>query len=163
MEQSVAAWGTCPLPAYFRQPPGPGKLACSAAVWSGSSDCCSGSLPSDSHSGWLCSTLASTPSFLSSWLLGLGSFVLPWPFEMETKVDISWCLHAKSLQLCPTLCDPVDYSLPSSSVHPWQEYWSGLPCSPLGYLPDPEIRLMTLMSPAFLGTTWAAQSTFISP
>ena len=24
---------------------------------------------------------------------------------------------AKSLQLCPTLCDPRDYSLPGSSVH----------------------------------------------
>ena len=26
-------------------------------------------------------------------------------------------LHAKALQSCPTLCDPVDYSPPSSSVH----------------------------------------------
>ena len=24
---------------------------------------------------------------------------------------------AESLQLCPTLCDPMDYSLPDSSVH----------------------------------------------
>ena len=27
------------------------------------------------------------------------------------------CMHAKLLQLCPTLCNPMDYSLPSSSVH----------------------------------------------
>ena len=26
------------------------------------------------------------------------------------------CMHAKSLQSCPTLCDPMDCSLPSSSV-----------------------------------------------
>ena len=26
-------------------------------------------------------------------------------------------MHAKSLQLCPTLCDPLDRSLPGSSVH----------------------------------------------
>ena len=26
------------------------------------------------------------------------------------------CLHAKSLQSCPTLCNPVDYSPPGSSV-----------------------------------------------
>ena len=26
-------------------------------------------------------------------------------------------MHAKSLQLCPTLCDPMDCSLPGSSVH----------------------------------------------
>ena len=29
---------------------------------------------------------------------------------------------------CPTLCDPMDYSLPGSSVEfSRQEYWSGLP------------------------------------
>ena len=27
------------------------------------------------------------------------------------------CVLAKSLQLCPTLCDPMDYSPPGSSVH----------------------------------------------
>ena len=27
------------------------------------------------------------------------------------------CVHAKSLQLCLTLCDPVNYSPPGSSVH----------------------------------------------
>ena len=27
------------------------------------------------------------------------------------------CMHAKSLQLCPTLCDPMDYSPLGSSVH----------------------------------------------
>ena len=26
-------------------------------------------------------------------------------------------LHVKSLQLCPTLCNSIDYSLPGSSVH----------------------------------------------
>ena len=27
------------------------------------------------------------------------------------------CVHAKSLQSCPTLWDPMDYSVPGSSVH----------------------------------------------
>ena len=27
------------------------------------------------------------------------------------------CLHAKSLQLCLTLCDPMDHGQPGSSVH----------------------------------------------
>ena len=27
------------------------------------------------------------------------------------------CVHAKSLQLCPTPCYPMDHSLPGSSVH----------------------------------------------
>ena len=36
------------------------------------------------------------------------------------RVDISFsnaCMHAKSLQSCPTLCDPIDGSPPGSSVH----------------------------------------------
>ena len=36
---------------------------------------------------------------------------------------------AKSLQLCPTLCDPIDGSTPGSPIPgiPKQEHWSGLP------------------------------------
>ena len=47
------------------------------------------------------------------------------------------CVCAKSLQLCPTLCDPMDHGLPGSSVRGilQQEYWSGLPCPPPGIFP----------------------------
>ena len=40
-------------------------------------------------------------------------------------------------ELCPTLCDPMDYSLPGSSVHGFsrQEYWSGQPFPFPGDLP----------------------------
>ena len=40
--------------------------------------------------------------------------------------------------LCLTLCNPIDYIQPSSSVHgefSRKEYWSGLPCPPPGDLP----------------------------
>ena len=42
-------------------------------------------------------------------------------------------------QSCPTLSDPMDHSLPGSSVHGFskQEYWSGLPFPPPADLPDP--------------------------
>ena len=49
------------------------------------------------------------------------------------------CLVSQS---CPTLCDPIGYSPPSSSVHgdsPRQEYWSGLPCPLPEDLPNPGI------------------------
>ena len=41
---------------------------------------------------------------------------------MEIKVSLFpfrflVCVHAKLLQLRPTLCDPMDLSLPGSSVH----------------------------------------------
>ena len=102
---------------------------------------------------------------------------------------------AKLLQLCPTLCDPIDGSLPGSRVpgilqarilelvaisfsNAWkwkvkvnllshvqlfatlwtvahqaplsmgfsrQEYWSWLPCSPPGNLPDPGVKPKTLL------------------
>ena len=60
---------------------------------------------------------------------------------------------AKWLQSCLTLCDPVDYSPPGSSVPGFfrQEYWSGLPCPPPGDLPDPGIKPMSLTSPASAG------------
>ena len=40
--------------------------------------------------------------------------------------------------MCPTLCTPMDYSLPGSSVHGFsrQEYWSGLPFPSPEDLPD---------------------------
>ena len=58
---------------------------------------------------------------------------------------------AKSLQLCLTLCDPMDCSPPSSSVHGFsrQEYWNRLPCPPPGDLPDPGIKPMPLKSPTW--------------
>ena len=47
-------------------------------------------------------------------------------------------MHAKLLQSCPTLCNPLDCSPPGSSVHGILQarIWSGLPCPPPGDLPD---------------------------
>ena len=49
------------------------------------------------------------------------------------------CVSAQSLQLCPTLCDPMDCSLPGSSVH---GILHGVGWSALlqGNLPDPGIE-----------------------
>ena len=45
-------------------------------------------------------------------------------------------------QSCPTLCDPMDYSLPGSSVQgiSRQEYWSGLPFPSPWDFPNPGIE-----------------------
>ena len=39
------------------------------------------------------------------------------------------CVPAQWLQLCPTLCNPMDYGPPGSlsMEFSWQEYWHGLP------------------------------------
>ena len=53
---------------------------------------------------------------------------------------------AKSLQLCPILCDPVDGSHPGSSVHGfyWQEYWSALP------FPSPNLGVVSKVAQSCL-------------
>ena len=48
-------------------------------------------------------------------------------------------------QLCPTLCDPMDYSPPGSSVHGiLQARVLEWVASPPGDLPDPEIKPKSL-------------------
>ena len=76
------------------------------------------------------------------------------------------CMPAKSLQPRLTLCDPMDCSLPGSSVHGTLREWilSGLPRLPPGDPPDPRTEPVSHMSPALAGgffttsTTWEAQS-----
>ena len=59
----------------------------------------------------------------------------------------------------PTLWTVVHQG-PLSMGFSSQEYWSGLPCPPLGGLPDPGIKYVSIMSPALAGgfftttTTW---------
>ena len=37
--------------------------------------------------------------------------------QLYTLTYMYVCVHAKLLQSCPTLCDPMDCSLPGSFVH----------------------------------------------
>ena len=54
----------------------------------------------------------------------------------------SVCMCAKSLQFCLTLClQAITCQLPLSMGFSMQEYWSGLPCSSPGGLPDPGSEL----------------------
>ena len=60
------------------------------------------------------------------------------------------CMCAKSIQLCPTLCDhkTAACQAPLSMEFSRQGYWSGFPCSPPGNLPYPGIKPVSLISPA---------------
>ena len=61
--------------------------------------------------------------------------------------------RAKPLQSCLTLCDPMDCSLPGSSVHRILQarILEWIPCFPPGGFPNPGIELMSLKSPALAG------------
>ena len=58
-------------------------------------------------------------------------------------------MHAQSLQLCPTLCDPMDCNpqAPLSMRFFRQEYWSELPFPSLGNLSNPSIEPSSPVSP----------------
>ena len=66
----------------------------------------------------------------------------------------TWLLHpctCMCAQSCPTLCNPMDWSLPGYSVHGISTYWSGFPFPPPGDLPNPEMEPMSPASPALVG------------
>ena len=73
-------------------------------------------------------------------------------------------LRFSHVQLCVILWT-VAHQAPLSMGFSRQEYWSGLPFSSPGDLPDPGIEPATLMSPALAGgffttrATWEASST----
>ena len=66
----------------------------------------------------------SSSSSLPSWVLFNGEL---WFQKYYISVQFAAAAAAaKSLQSCPTVCDPIDGSPPGSPV-PGQEHWSGLP------------------------------------
>ena len=71
-------------------------------------------------------------------------------------------MHAKSLQLCPTLCDPMDCSQPGSSVHgdSADKKEEGLPCPSPGDLPDPGIESVSPLSSALVGGFFTTRATW---
>ena len=68
------------------------------------------------------SSLPSSQELLNKYFLD--GFILYFYYNMYAAAAA-----AKSLQSCPTLCDPIDGSPPGSLILGFsrQEYWSGLP------------------------------------
>ena len=75
------------------------------------------------------------------------------------------CMRAKSLQSCPTLCDPMDCSPPCFSVHVILQarilVWVAVPSS-RGF-PDPGIKPTSLVSPALAGGFFTTSTTWEAP
>ena len=75
-------------------------------------------------------------------------FLVPLPLLISSKLLFKlmgelFC--AKVLQLCLTLCDPMDWSPPWGS--PGKNTGVGWPCLPPGDLPDTWTEPMSLLSP----------------
>ena len=73
--------------------------------------------------------------------------------------------YAKPLQSCPTLCDlwTVACQCPFSMGILQAEYWSGLPCHPPWDLPDPGVKLMSVLSPELAGGFFTTSVTWEVP
>ena len=69
-------------------------------------------------------------------------------------------LRVKSLQSCPTLSNPMDYSPPGASVHGISQARILKQVAISAFNPDPRVELLSLMSPVMAGrflttsTTW---------
>ena len=81
------------------------------------------------------------------------------------KLRLYNCLHAESLHLCPTLCDPKDCSLPRSLSMAFlrHECCSGLLCPPPGDLPNPGTNPASFMPLAFAGSFFTTSATWEAP
>ena len=98
----------------------------------------------------------------------------PREIDLEPLRRLGVC--AKSLQSCPTLCDPMDspgsneltriqwtHQGPLSMGSFRQENWSVFPCSHPGDLPNPGIKPASLLSPALVGRFLTTSATFLLP
>ena len=69
----------------------------------------------------MCIDLCGSVSYSSKYLRNssVGFLFLHFLFLMlrDDQNSLYVCVHAKSLQLCPTLCNPMNYSPPGSSIH----------------------------------------------
>ena len=80
-------------------------------------------------------------------------------FAQMEKYKIDVCMHAKSLQLCPTPWTIACQARLAMGL-PRQEYQSRLLCPPSGDLPNPGVEPMSLASPALAGRFFTTSATW---
>ena len=103
-------------------------------------------------------------------LLGASGGSEFWWCEFSASWGQCTCVYAQALQLCPTLCDPMDCvgcepmdQAPLSMGFFGQEYWSGLPFPPPGDLPDPGIKPASRVSCTARHVLWPGARHLGSP
>ena len=87
------------------------------------------------------------------------------PLSSETMRSLYVCVCAKSLQSCPTLCDPMDCGLPGSSIHGilWAKILEWVAMSSSRGSSRPRIEPGSLMSPASVGGFFTTNATWEAP
>ena len=84
---------------------------------------------------------------------------------MQGVLYMCMCVHAKLLQLCLTLYDPVDCSPLGSSVHGISQVriLECVACPPPGHLLDTVMEPASLTSPALAGGFFTTSATWEAP
>ena len=86
-------------------------------------------------------------------------FIQCWQHYWNPHVKAVTCIHAKSLQPCLTLCDPVDCGLPGSSVYGILQArileWVAIPVSRISSEPKNQTWLSLIAGRFF--TFWATR------
>ena len=95
--------------------------------------------------------------------VGVVGSISSWVSDCSCDQAEASCMHACwVLQLCPTVCDPMDCNPRVSSVHGILQtrilVW--LPCPPPGDLPNPRTEPMSLKSPALAGWFFTTSATW---
>ena len=90
--------------------------------------------------------------------------ILFWQAKPTSNPLLQLCVlrHFSRVWLFVTLWTTA-HQAPLSMGFSRQEYWSGLPCSPPGDIPDPRIKPMFLRSPALAGRIFTTSATREAP
>ena len=98
------------------------------------------------------------------WILTAGK-AQQWPTRAleANSYQVPWVLSHFNRVWCFATLWTVALQAPLSMGFSGQEYWSGLPCPPLGHLPNPGIKLESLPSPAMAGRFFTTGTTREAP
>ena len=113
-------------------------------------------LPTQEHNIYISPHVSVIPDSFQQYLM---------VFWLQLFDFLSCCatyVHAKHLQPCQTIWDPMDHRPPGSSVHGMFQtrILKGLLCPSTGDLPDPGIEPASLMSSALAGRFFTASATW---
>ena len=108
---------------------------------------------------------------MNDWLGSVGKFLdWDWTFEHWEKWFFVLCMLMHSCMLSHfsrvwlfVILWTVALQVPLSMGFSRQEYWSGLPCSPPRDLPNPEIKPVSLTSPALAGGFFTTSAIWKAP
>ena len=83
--------------------------------------------------------------------------------NMFMYLNMCVCVHALSCFSCVRLFATVALQAPLSKGFSRQQYWSGLPWPLSGDLPDPGVKVASLMSPALADGFFTISATWETP